>query len=500
MRAPPAPGARVRLQQAGRTVWAAVFAAAAMGGELAAQGSLRATPAEPAVHRLDEAYFVMRHNSYADGARLTDWLDAGHRAVELDVIDRGDWENEPEGPFISHEGEIQDRNCAGNPDRLGHCLRDIAAWLEAHPDEGPVLVFVDLKAKVGVDPFADWRDDEMDLLDHQVRRMVGDRLYGPGDLYRHAAGAPYVPGARSLRQAVSERGWPTLSALAGRMIVLYTGGRVVATNQTQGAGLDLILARRGLPHGFFCPDVEADPGELEPGGVVDGMSASASGQVVCSNMESADHYQVTANAAFRHRQLIHLYGGHVFGNDDFSYNYVAVAHGISAIGRDAGALDTFGGALPLVGVRRSLPGYFELRPLQAPGRCLDVSGAAGAPGNGTVIHLWDCHGGPNQQFVYTAEGQLRPRHANRYCVDIRGGTAGDGRRVHLWRCDGGWSERWSLRPDATLASMSQGGRFCLAASGFGTAAGTEMVTRECHGGDTQQLSLSPLNPWPQNEF
>ena len=77
----------------------------------------------------------------------------------------------------------------------------------------------------------------------------------------------------------------------------------------------------------------------------------------------------TANRAAANKQLIHLWGGHVYGNNAFNYNYVAVAHGIQAIGRDLGDysgvgfsdVTTFDGAIPLVGVRRSLPGYFRIR-------------------------------------------------------------------------------------------------------------------------------------------
>lgn len=76
--------------------------------------------------------------------------------------------------------------------------------------------------------------------------------------------------------------------------------------------------------------------------------------IVGSNLKSRDHYQVTANRAHRHRQIIHLWGDHVFGNGSYPYNYIAVAQGISAIGRDSNLTETFGGSIPIIGVRRSL--------------------------------------------------------------------------------------------------------------------------------------------------
>jgi hypothetical protein len=53
-------------------------------------------------------------------------------------------------------------------------------------------------------------------------------------------------------------------------------------------------------------------------------------------------------------------------------------------------------------------------------------------------------GGNNQRFVYPAEGQLRPRHANTYCTDIKGGSAGNNTDIHLWDCDSGVSEKWVI--------------------------------------------------------
>lgn len=456
-----------------------------------------AAGADPGRHRFDEVYYVLRHNTYEHESRLTDWLDHGLRAVEIDIADVGDWEDDANGPLVSHDGSEGDRNCSGNPDRIGHCLRDIAAWLDTRPGEGPVLVFVDLKTKL-LDPANDWKASEVLLLDDRIFGIVGSRLYTSGDLYRHATGAPYAPGGRTLRSAVSEQGWPRLADLRGRIIVAYTGGRHFFVNQTQGAGIEEITGNAGrLPFGFFCPDVEADPDELQPGGTVTGIAQATSQHVVCGNLEAGDHYQVTASRAAAHRQIIHLHGDHVFGNGDFPFSYIAVAHGVSVIGRDVNVTETYGGFLPLVGVRRSVPGYFELRPMHVQGKCMEARGAGA--GNGTRIVLADCAGRDHQRFVYTAEGQLRPRHVNPACVDIDGGDAEADAAVHLWNCDGGRSEKWSVDPAGTFRSVDDR-QYCLDVSGSGSANGTPFITSRCHGGNNQRFTLTPVPEWPQTQF
>jgi hypothetical protein len=465
---------------------------------VAAQPPFAATTLNPAIHRFHDAYYVLQHNTFDYGSSLTSWLDSGFRSIELDIIDKTDWELDPNGPYVSHGSSAGDKNCSGNPDRLGHCLQDVMTWIDNHPGEGPILVFVDMKASW--DPANAWHADEVYLLDEKIKSIAGNYLYTGDDLYLDSTGTAFVPGGKSLRQAVSEQGWPLLRDLQGKIIIAYTGGKIGYVNQTQGGGIEYILnqATRSLPYGFFCPDVESEPHELQPGGTVDGMSQSTSQYIVCSNLQARDHYQVTANAAAQHHQLIHLWGDHVYHNGEFVYNYIAVAHGISAIGRDSNVSETWSNAIPLQGVRRSLPGYFQLRPIYAQHNCIDVSGSGSS--NGTKVQLWDCHSNDNQQFVYTAESQLRPKHANRYCVDIKGGDAGNGDKIHLWDCDGGRSEKWVITPNGQFQSYDDNRRYCLDVPGSSISNGTQLQTYTCHSGSNQVFVLEPVPDWSQPSF
>ncbi|TXH77642.1 MAG: hypothetical protein E6Q88_00780 [Lysobacteraceae bacterium] len=458
-----------------------------------------ATSLNPNLHRVNDAYQMMQHNTYDYGASLAGWLDAGHRAVELDVIDREDWEFNANGPYVSHDGSAGNKNCSGNPDRIGHCLNDIVGWLDTHPGQGPIFVYVDMKASW--DPINAWYDSEVRLLDEKIRQILGARMYTADELYLFASGQSYAPGRPGLRQVVSAGGWPLLSSLSSRVIVAYTGGRIGATNQTHAGGIENIMAQAGrsLPYGFFCPDVESTPNQIVPGGTVDGVSNATSQFFVCSNLKARDHYQIAANAAHTHKQLMHLWDSHVYGNGDYVFNYIALAHGISAVGRDSNVTQTWGGAIPLAGVRRSLPGYFELRPTHVAGKCLHVNGASG--GNGNRIDLRTCNGSINQRFVYTAEGQLRPRLSNPYCVDISGGSAGNGAYMHLWDCDGGASEKWVVGADGRFRSVSNSQQYCISVQNKGAADGTRFITYACGTSlHHQQFELAPVADWPQTTF
>jgi len=481
-----------------RTLPALLAVAVAVGGSLLAAAPASASetviPVTPSTTPFDDAYFVMQHNTYDYGSSMTSWLDQGFRAVEIDVIDRGDWENDANGPYVSHDGSPYNANCsATSDDRLGDCLRDIAVWQTAHPGSGPIEVFIDMKASW--DPANAWNDDEVAGLDEQVHSMLGERMYTADQLYQFTTGTTYS-GGEGLRNAVATAGWPSLASIGDRIVIDYTGGKVGLVNQTQGNGIDYEMSHTGhLPYGFFCPDVEADPDELNPGGTVDGMSAATSAQVVCSNMDSQDHYEVTADRAAKYHQLMHLWGGHVFGNESYVFNYIAIAHGVTAIGRDStSASDTFGGTLPIEGVRGSVPGYFELRASDSGSTCVDARSSGTS--NGTAIQRYGCDSTAAQRFVYTGEGQLRPQYDNPLCVDIDGGSAKAGKAIHLWDCDGGSSEKWVIAADGTFRSFNNSA-YCLT---MPSSSGAQLTVQSCNGSASQRFTLNPVASWAPASF
>jgi hypothetical protein len=481
---------------------AAVSMFAAPTAATAAEGDDGMPAAEAATRdtAFDDTYMAMAHNTYDRAGSFTTPLDLGLRSLEADVISKGDWESDADGPYVSHSSDAGEKNCSGEgTTRLGDCLRDVAGWLDAHPGSGPVQLFVDLKGFTYWEDWLPWEPDQVNKLDEKIEAILGDRMYTTDDLYRDAAGKAYVPGeGPTLREAVAAKGWPSLGTLDGKVIVTYTAGANLIHNQTQSDALQWVEANKDrLPYGFMCPDVEGGgQDELAPGAWLDGMTYDAAQKVVCVNVKATSHYELIANESAKFNQLMHLWGSAGIDNTEYAYSYLGAAHGVTAIGRDgtdAQISDTFGGKLPLVGVRRSAPGFFELR---APGANLCADGLGGGTGNGTAIGSWDCNGGDNQRFVYTAEGQLRPKNAPTQCIDLKNGKAGDGVPVHTWDCDGGASEKWTPTPDGALVSRDNGA-YCLTRP---AKTGAQFTTSRCDGSAAQRFDLTGVPDWTRTQF
>ncbi|HEU5474384.1 MAG TPA: RICIN domain-containing protein [Actinophytocola sp.] len=99
-------------------------------------------------------------------------------------------------------------------------------------------------------------------------------------------------------------------------------------------------------------------------------------------------------------------------------------------------------------------GFFQLRPAHAPTKCLDVRNNNGGTANGTPIQLFDCLGtGQANQLWRSVQitpilFQLRPMHAQTKCLDVRnndGGTA-NGTPIQLFDClgSGQTNQQWRI--------------------------------------------------------
>ena len=113
-------------------------------------------------------------------------------------------------------------------------------------------------------------------------------------------------------------------------------------------------------------------------------------------------------------------------------------------------------------------------------RCLDVPGASTA--NGTLLAIWDCNGGANQQWTALSNGGLQV-FGNK-CLDVPGHSTTAGTRVQIWDCNGGANQQWTINGDGTVVGRESG--LCLDVTGAGTANGTTVVTWTCTGGTNQR--------------
>eukprot|EP00775_Hariotina_reticulata_P007981 gene7981-8179_t len=60
---------------------------------------------------------------------------------------------------------------------------------------------------------------------------------------------------------------------------------------------------------------------------------------------------------------------------------------------------------------------------------------------GVQLYIFDCHGGPNQQFEHRADGSVRFVGRNQ-CMDVRYSGTADGTAVQLWECNGTPAQQW----------------------------------------------------------
>jgi hypothetical protein len=113
-------------------------------------------------------------------------------------------------------------------------------------------------------------------------------------------------------------------------------------------------------------------------------------------------------------------------------------------------------------------------------RCLDVPG--GATANGTLLDIWDCNGGSNQQWTSLSNGELQVYGSE--CLDVPGGATTAGTKVEIWTCTGGSNQQWTLNSNGTVVGRGSG--LCLDVTGAGTANGTAVEIWTCTGGSNQK--------------
>lgn len=175
---------------------------------------------EPAARlHYDEVYGVATHNSYwvgrrpelaasGSGERILDQLLADHvRALELDLHVRA---GQPGVWSVFHTDRESNSLCSP----LSECLKQLQLFQYLVPQHDVVNVVVELKELWG---HSFTPDHTIAQLDRSLRQALGDTLYTPRDFLARCA-----PGA-TLRACARARGWPTVEALRGKLIVNLLG-------------------------------------------------------------------------------------------------------------------------------------------------------------------------------------------------------------------------------------------------------------------------------------
>ncbi|WP_433605530.1 glycoside hydrolase family 27 protein [Dactylosporangium sp. CA-139114] len=113
------------------------------------------------------------------------------------------------------------------------------------------------------------------------------------------------------------------------------------------------------------------------------------------------------------------------------------------------------------------------------GRCLDDPN--GSTTNGVQLVIWDCNGGTNQQWTFTASKQLQVLGK---CLDAYNNQTSPGTKVEIWDCNGQTNQQWNVNADGTITGVQSG--LCLDVSGAGTANNTPVQLWTCTGATNQR--------------
>jgi len=145
---------------------------------------------------------------------LDQQLDSGVRGFELDVA------NAPDGQFPVLHTPVVDNTSNCTP--IAQCLQVVRRWSAAHRGHVPIFILIEPKnddIDFTIDPSLRRFDAAgLDQLDAVVRSSLGRQLITPDSVRGDA---------KTLRAAVTGKGWPTLAKTRGKVLVaLNTSGAI----------------------------------------------------------------------------------------------------------------------------------------------------------------------------------------------------------------------------------------------------------------------------------
>ncbi|MFI7274685.1 ricin-type beta-trefoil lectin domain protein [Streptomyces sp. NPDC049879] len=126
----------------------------------------------------------------------------------------------------------------------------------------------------------------------------------------------------------------------------------------------------------------------------------------------------------------------------------------------------------------------------AGGRCLDLAGAATAPG--TPLQLWNCNSSSAQEFrIDAAASGSDPRTGALKVLGMCAAPAGSGTAVVIATCTGAADQQWTASEDGHKVRHVATER-CLTAPGASPGSGTDLVLAACDADGANQ-SWSPAD-------
>jgi hypothetical protein len=165
---------------------------------------------------LNELQLKGSHNSYHRAPRIAlsrTWR-YSHAPLEVQLGSQGVRQLELDVRYtagelrVNHLPMVDGRSSCS---RLSDCLGRIKRWSREHPAHLPVFVFIEVKEDLAPSSL----DGKLDAIDFAITRQFSrDMLLMPEDV---------VGDSPSLRQAIVERGWPSVADTRGRIAFVMFG-------------------------------------------------------------------------------------------------------------------------------------------------------------------------------------------------------------------------------------------------------------------------------------
>jgi hypothetical protein len=185
--------------------------------------------------RLNQVQVLATHNSYHiqqdqpiaaspttqyTHPPLDQQLDLGVRGFEIDVV------NSPDGTFPVVHTPVVDNTSNCTP--LAQCLDVVRRWSRAHPGHVPINILIEPKDEIERVIDSSLREFDaagLDQLDALVRSSLGRQLITPDSVRGRS---------KTLRDAVTRRGWPTLGKTRGKVMAILNASDVTRDRFLEG--------------------------------------------------------------------------------------------------------------------------------------------------------------------------------------------------------------------------------------------------------------------------
>jgi hypothetical protein len=116
-------------------------------------------------------------------------------------------------------------------------------------------------------------------------------------------------------------------------------------------------------------------------------------------------------------------------------------------------------------------------------KCLDL--ASGSTNNGSMVHLFDCHGdGSTQAWSVPGDGTIRIAGK---CLDVAGYQTANGTKVQLWSCTGEAPQQWLMQPNGNLKNPNSGR--CLDVPNGNPNSWVQLQIYDCNDGAAQKWTF-----------